>query len=343
LTIVRGFDTFIPMTAQATGTRFIRTVLGDIPASQAGFAHCHEHTFILPGRSAEVDRELRLDDREMTTAELREFHAIGGRTVVDAQPIGQERAPRLQRLASEQSGVHILATTGFHQEVYYDPNHFRFRETAEALAARMIEEIASGMAIYAGDEVIERTDIRAGLVKFASGYHVISAQARKAAEAAAATHHATGAPVLTHTERGTCGLETVELFERLGVSPCSLLLSHLDRNPDVYMHQDVAATGAYMVYDGISRVHCHPDSTLVQLIGQMVELGYARQILLGMDMGPRRMWRAYGGGPGMTYLAGVFLAKLRRAGVAAEVIDGFTTRNPAVALAFREGGPTRAS
>jgi predicted metal-dependent phosphotriesterase family hydrolase len=54
-----------------------------------------------------------------------------------------------------------------------------------------------------------------------------------------------------------------------------------------------------------------------------------------MDMGPRPMWRAYGGGPGMAYLANVFLAKLRRAGVAPESIDLFTRRNPAIALAFR--------
>jgi phosphotriesterase-related protein len=331
------------MIAQASVTRFIRTVRGDIPAAEAGFAHCHEHTFILPGRSAEVDRELLLDDVDKTTAELREFFAAGGRTVVDAQPIGQERAPRLQHRASEQSGVHIVAATGYHREVYYDPDHFRFREPAEALAARMIEEIVTGMAVYSGNEVVERTDVRAGVVKFAGGYHVIGPQASKAAEAAATAHRATGAPVLTHAERGTCAMETIELFGSLGIAPSNLLISHLDRNPDVYLHEDVLAAGAYVVYDGISRVHYHPDSTIVQLIVSMVEAGFGRQLLLGMDMGPRRMWKAYGGGPGMTYLAKVFLPKLRRAGIATEGIDAMTRLNPADALAFRHEAVPRTS
>ena len=67
----------------------------------------------------------------------------------------------------------------------------------------------------------------------------------------------------------------------------------------------------------------------------MVEAGHASRILLGMDMGLRTMWRSYGGGPGMAYLADVFLPHLRRAGIDAEQIRTFTESNPGAALAFR--------
>jgi phosphotriesterase-related protein len=318
------------------GGGFIRTVRGDIRREDVGFTHSHEHTFILPGPSAVVNPALLLDDLEKTTAELAEFYAAGGRTVVDAQPIGQERAPPLQKAASERSGVNIVAATGFHRGVYYEADHFRFRESAGQLAARMLAEITVGMAVYRGSETVEQTDVRAGILKFASDYHVIDDQARKAAEAVAMAHARSGAPILTHTEHGTCALEQIELFRRLGVQPTALLVSHLDRNPDFLLHDEVADAGAYLVYDGISRIKHQPDATIVQLICRMAEAGHARRILLGMDMGPRSMWRSYGGGPGMTYLANVFLRRLRMAGLGTEQIAMFTEYNPSAALAFRQ-------
>jgi 5-phospho-D-xylono-1,4-lactonase len=315
---------------------FVRTVLGDIPAQEVGFTHCHEHIFILPGLSQEIDPGFLIDDLDKTTAELSSFYATDGRTVVDAQGIGQERAPKLLQLASQRSKVNIIASTGFHRGVFYAPDHFRYHEPVEALAKRMIEEINVGMAIYAGSEIVERTNIRAGLIKFASDYHVINDNARKIAEAVAAAHLATGAPILTHCERGTCAIQQVELFSKLGVHPSCLLVSHLDRNLDLYVHEDVAHAGAYLVYDGMSRVELHPDMAIIDMIRRMLEEGYGRHILFGMDMGRRSMWTSYGGGPGMTYIGNVFLLKLRRAGLTYEPIEAFTNRNPTDALAFRK-------
>lgn len=314
---------------------FVRTVRGDIAPHEIGFTHCHEHTFIRPGPSARVNGELLLDSLDKTCAELNDFRAAGGRTVVDAQPIGPERAPRWQRLASERTGVHIVAATGFHRAIYYEPSHFRFHETAEPLAKRMVAEINQGMAQYEATGMAQTTDVKAGILKFASDYHLIDAQAKKVAEAVAMAHLDTGAPILTHTEFGTCGLDQIALFSRLGVHPSALLISHLDRNPDPALHEEIADAGAYLVYDGVSRIKYHPDSTIVQLICRLAEAGHVPRILLGMDMGARSMWRSYGGGPGMTYLGNVFLRSLRMAGMGNEQIGMFTEYNPAAALSFR--------
>lgn len=315
---------------------FVRTVLGDIPAQEIGFTHCHEHIFILPGKSQQVDPSFLIDDLDKTTAELSQFYAIDGRTLVDAQGICQERAPKLLKLASEQSKVNIIASTGFHRSAFYEPDHFRYSESVDVMASRMIEEIQVGMAVYSGSDIIERTDIKAGLIKFASDYHVINENARKVAEAVAAAHLVTGAPILTHCERGTCAMEQIDMFIKLGVHPSCLMVSHLDRNLDLYVHEDVAHTGAYLLYDGISRVDIHSDMEIIELIRRMLEEGYSRQILFGMDMGRRTMWKSYGGGPGMTYLGNTFLVKLRRAGLTPEPIAAFTNRNPSEALAFRK-------
>jgi len=242
----------------------------------------------------------------------------------------------MQIEASRKSGVHIVATTGLHRSRYYPADHFRFRETPDALAGRMIEEVTRGMGEYSGSRAVRTSKARAGLLKFATEYHLVDAESQRAAEAVAIAQQQTGAPVITNTERGTCALQQIALMERFGVQASAMLISHLDRNPDVYLHQDVAAAGAYIVYDGISRVKYYPDSTIVELIRRMVDSGHAGKVLLAMDMGSRTMWRHYGGGPGMTYLAEVFLPKLRRAGLDQQQIDLFTVHNPAVALGFRQ-------
>jgi len=127
----------MPDAAQPTEP-IVRTVLGDISPAEVGFAHGHEHTFIMPGESCRLNSDLLLDDLEKTTAELKQFHAVGGRTVVDAQPIGPERAPRLQKTASKRSGVNIIASTGLHRACFYEENHFRFSEPVDALAERFV-------------------------------------------------------------------------------------------------------------------------------------------------------------------------------------------------------------
>ncbi len=321
--------------APNAGGGFIRTVRGDIGRGDAGYTHCHEHTFILPGPHSAGNPARVLDDLDRTVAELSEFYAAGGRTVVDAQAIGPQRAPRLDFAASERSGVNIVAATGFLRAADYTSDHFCFHESAEILAERIVEEITVGMSEYRGGEMAGRTEIRAGLIKFASGYHLIDAHAEKLAEAAAIAHARSGAPILTHTEHGTCALEQILLFRRLGVAPSALLISHLDRNPDFQLHEEIADSGAYLIYDGVSRITLHPDSTIVNLICRMAEAGHTSRILLGMDMGERTMWRSYGGGPGMSYLPNVFLRRLRMAGLGNEQVMTFTEYNPSAALAFR--------
>ena len=49
--------------------------------------------------------------------------------------------------------------------------------------------------------------------------------------------------------------------------------------------------------DGPGRTKYWPDSTILQLIADLAELGLAHRILLGGDAGRRSMMRAYGGGP----------------------------------------------
>ena len=310
----------------------IRTVTGDISPFELGITHAHEHTVILPGKSSQLHPALLIDSPEKTIAELLDYKQAGGNAVVDAQPIGVERSPKWMREISRRTGIRIIAATGFHRSCFYPDDHFLWHDSAEQLASRIEHEINIGMI---EDAIGEQTDIRAGVIKFTSEYHFIPRIEQKAAEAAAIAHQKTGIPILTHTELGTCALEQIQLAETHGVSPSAMILCHLDRNPDRFLHKEIASTGAFLVYDGIARTKYWPDSVIIDLILEMVDAGYEKQIMLAMDV-IRTTYTHYGGGPGLNYLLTRFIPRLQKAGVTKQNTDCFLIHNPSLAYGRKE-------
>jgi predicted metal-dependent phosphotriesterase family hydrolase len=61
--------------------------------------------------------------------------------------------------------------------------------------------------------------VRAGLIKAATGATGAGPQERRVLAAAIAAHHATGAPIGTHTERTVWALEQAQAFVDGGVPP----------------------------------------------------------------------------------------------------------------------------
>ncbi len=129
------------------------------------------------------------------------------------------------------------------------------------------------------------------------------------------------------------GLQLVERLRRAGVSPESVVLAHLDRNPDVGEHAETAAAGAWLQFDGPGRTKYWPDSTILQLIADLAARGHANRILLGGDTGCASMMRAYGGGPGLDYLFARFKPRLERE-LGIDLAEQLFVRNPARAFAF---------
>jgi phosphotriesterase-related protein len=129
------------------------------------------------------------------------------------------------------------------------------------------------------------------------------------------------------------GLALVERLEALGVPPASVILAHVDRNPDPGEHAETAATGATLQLDGPGRAKYWPDSTILQLIADLADAGHAERLLVGGDTGRRGMLRAYGGGPGLDYVFARFKPRLERELGAALSQQLFVT-NPARAFAW---------
>jgi phosphotriesterase-related protein len=216
--------------------------------------------------------------------------------VVDWTPIGLGRdLDGLVHVAGA-TGLHVVAATGLHRDAHYVTDDPLRAEAPERLADRFVEELEG----------------RCGIIKAGASYHHLTPFEEKAFEAAAAAHVRTGAPVCVHTQHGTMGLALVERLQALGVPPSSVVLAHVDRNPDAGEHAETASTGATLQLDGPGRAKYWPDSTILRLIDDLASAGHAERLLLGGDTGRRGMLRAYGGGPGLDYVFARFKPRLER-------------------------------
>lgn len=316
---------------------FLRTILGDVPSAAAGVCYAHEHLIIDPSFTTFRYPEFLLDSVDCAVRDVAAFRAAGGGTLVDSMPIGGGRnAAKLAEL-SRRTGAHILCPTGLHLAKYYAPGHWSERLSAERLADLFVAEIEEGIDLADGNgPSIARGVHRAGLIKIATGEKGIDARAERIFEAAVATHRATGAPILTHTEQGAGGMAQLELLVSLGANLAHVVLSHTDRRPDPAYHAALLATGVMLEYDSAFRWPEAGPNPTADLIVAMVEAGYAAQLLLGMDMARRSYWSSYGGGPGLTFLLEAFAPRLRARGLARADIDAIFVDNPARAFAFVE-------
>jgi len=312
---------------------FIRTVLGDLPAAQLGVCYAHEHLIIDASFTTNETPDFLLDSVERGTEELRQFYADGGRAMIDSMPCDCGRNVRKLAALAGASGIHIVCPTGLHLARYYDPGHWGNFYSAAQLAGLFVAEIETGIDAHDyNGPLVSRTAHRAGLIKIATDT-VITAREEKIFAAAAAAHRRTGAPILTHTEQGTLGLEQVARLRDLGVDLRHVVLSHLDRQPDLAYHRAILASGVRVEYDSAHRWKPGQGNPTLGLVRALLP-DFPGQLMLGMDAARRSYWRHYGGSPGLSYLLKDFSALLRTAGLTADQLHDLFVTTPAATYAF---------
>ena len=302
----------------------IRTVTGDIAPEQLGITAMHEHLLGAPPKEyAEADPDLVLDDENAALRDLAEFHAAGGRAMVEMTPIDYHRDPAGLKRLSERSGVHIICITGFLKDKFSAP--FVKDETVESLADRFTREIESG---------IGKTGVRAGVIKAASSLNAIKPLEEKVFRAAARAHLQTGALISTHTEAGTMALEQVDLLTSEGVRPSRILIGHMDRLLDYDYHVAVAQRGVYLGYDHIGKAKYYPDNVRAALVLRLIKAGYGNQIVFSSDLARKSYFPGYGpdGKPGFGHVLTQFVPRLRALGLDDAAIITILIANPARAL-----------
>ena len=163
---------------------------------------------------------------------------------------------------------------------------------------------------------------RAGVIKVGASYQHVSAGERRRLEAAAIGSATVRGGRSSSTRRSARSATRSSTSSRRPAPRADrIVLAHLDRNPDLELHGEIVARGVSLVYDTIGRIKYRPDSVLLDLIEGMVAAGHGDRLVLGLDLGPRDYYRAYGGGPGLRTLMSTFVPRLRRR-IGDEATDG---------------------
>lgn len=321
-----------------TATPFVRTVLGDIDPADLGVTYAHEHLVIDGGRPVALEPDFELNDLPRLADELRAAHAAGLRAAIDMMPADCGRNPGLLAQLSRLTGVHLVAATGLHHEKFTGPAHWSLRASEDELADLFSADVEIGIDArdYTGP-IVERTGIRAGVIKIGGSLGGPSQRDRPIFRAAAAAHARTGVPIHTHCEGGTGALEQVALLSDAGVPPNRVSLSHVDKVVDRGYQREIFATGASVVYDQAFRWDHRPNGTL-QLLEWATADGRLGQVMLGLDAARQSYLTAFGGGPGLTFLLETFARTMEERGIGAAEQRTMLVANPARAFAFPAGG-----
>lgn len=306
----------------------IRTILGDIPAEQMGVTYSHEHIVIDEGFVTLDHPEFLLNDAEKITTELQGLKALGCATMVDTMPANAGRNVLLSAAISKQVGINFIIPTGIHLEMYYPKSHWRYQYTEDQLTQLFIDDIEKGIdRLDYNGPIIERTPHQAGLIKLATGDEAFTKHQEKIFHAVVNAHHATGAPILTHTNNGNHALAQVKLFEQLGANLNHVVLSHVDRNKDLGYHMELMQTGVSVEYDSAFRWKATDENWTFTLLEKLLPL-FPHQITVGMDAAKNAYWKTYGGKPGLDYLLTTFKQTLHSKNLE-EYIDQLFIENPA--------------
>jgi phosphotriesterase-related protein len=277
-----------------------------------------------------------LDDVVLAIAELRQFKAAGGSSVVDCTNNGLQRAPLALKEISQATGVHIIMGSGYYIGRSHPPDlHTR---SLDAIADEIITDLTVGVG---------KTGIRAGLIGEIGTSYKIRATEKKVLQAAARAQRRTGAPISVYLlPWRKNGIEALDILEGEGVNLQQVILSHLSPTcDDVQYHTTLARRGAYVEYDFFGMEfyvdtvgqYMGSDYHSVTAIKRLIDAGCLERLLLSHDTGMKIQLTRYGGW-GYAHLLKNIVPMLQRRGFGESEITTLLVNNPQRVLTWGAPG-----
>jgi predicted metal-dependent phosphotriesterase family hydrolase len=298
-------------------TPFVQTVAGPVAPESLGFTLTHEHVFLSMWADDGHGFIAQLNDEDVLAAELTAFREAGGGCLVDQTPGGSGRDPAGLRRLSERTGVAVVTGCGWYVEPFYPDREALARRTVEDIAEQLVGEIGEGL---------DGTGVRPGIIgEIGAGW--VSPLEERVHRAAARAQIATGLPLATHTLHHGAGRHQMTIFDDEGVNPARVCIGHCDTFPNLAYCRSVARWGGYVSLDNVGLQLGDHEQSVLRLAVDLIEEGFAEQILLSQDVGQMAELRSRGG-RGYTYVAERFLPALSEAGIDEATIRTLTVDNP---------------
>ncbi len=305
--------------------RVVRTMLRDLPPDGlgAGMALMHEHITVL------MRPETAPDPVKLLTDEVTASGRDGVSCIVDAA-IGKRSPDALRSLreVAVKSGVHIVVAGGYYMAPY-----------PPEVAGKSESELVDDMVRDAAQE-------RWGALGEIGTSHELQPDERRMLRVVSQVHARTGLPIFTHTDHQgcrQCALDQFAIFESQGVDPAAVCIGHMSDiidDPTAEAHKTIAKKGAFVGIDTVGhQMLMGPkatDAMKVKTVLTLLEAGYGDRILLSSDFAHQQCLKSTWGA-GYSTVLGVFLPKLRYAGVDEHTLHKITVENPRRFLAFAPG------
>lgn len=330
----------------------IQTVLGPIPAAEAGRVSMHDHLLAdsrmlarpaatpppagdrvcienlgyLRWNLLAIDDNLVLDDAQVAAAELRAAGALGQGTMVDLTSWGLGPSPAGLPAISRAAGMHVVAGVG----VYLDRPH------PEWIAAQSVEELTATLLRALEEELEEGCGFRAGIIGMLGTGEPLSASEERVLDAAAAAAGASGAAMVVRLD-GTArrGVELVGRMVAAGCPAEQVIFGNVDEYIDRDYHRELAATGATLEWCFGNEAHLRPglrepsdDERIAALVELLAEDGMVGRCVLGGSVWTKTQLRAFGG-CGYEHLLRNVVPTLQEGGVSDAAVEAMLVSNPA--------------
>jgi predicted metal-dependent phosphotriesterase family hydrolase len=305
----------------------VHTVLGEIEPSELGVTYAHEHLLTMPGEHLlKGSDDMVLDSLDDSAAEMDLFKQAGGSAIVEVTCAEYGRDGAGLAELSRRTGVHVIAATGHIMEGYWRGVIDLSDRSVASLVDEMVRDLTEGLPDAPG--------VRAGVIKVGTSRDAVHPDEDKMLRAAAIVQRDLGAPITTHTTKGTIPLEQVRIFEEAGADLEHVCIGHQDLRLDWDDHLAVVKSGCRIGYDCISKEHYQPEAKRIEFAKRLVDEGFGDQLVLSGDIARRSYLTSYGGGPGFTYILWRFVPWLWQEGVSREATAKLLVDNPARLFAW---------
>ncbi len=290
---------------------------------------------------------MRLDSLEEAIDEVNKYLRAGGDAIVDVTPKNTGEDPEAVRAVARQTGATVIHGTAHYVRPVH-PDRID-RMSVEEIADEFVDDVRNGI----GD-----TDVRAGLIGEIGLSQQIHDAERKVTKAAARAALRTGASVSFHPPGRTdysqrdrtyptsrwC-LELLDIVEGEGLSPERVVMGHMDRTAfeELSYQRELADRGAYLEYDlwGMeATLDQYGDAYMsdfqrLEFVTELLDDGYADQLLFAHDVYTKLQRTAYGGF-GYAHVLENVIPLLEDRGVSRDVLDRIMIDNPREMLTFVE-------
>jgi phosphotriesterase-related protein len=329
----------------------IQTVLGPVPAAEIGYTLAHEHLLadltppgaFPPGtRRVEITLEnvwdIRyrwvahfgnqiLDDPALMVAEMAVLKSDGGTCVVEQTSRGLRPDPEGLARVSRESGIHIVAGTGFYTVEH--AGEALSESSRDEIGALLLTDLTRGMG---------ETRVRAGFIGEMGLSTPPHPDEIKALEAACQAQALTGAGMCIHPPRAPeAPRELIRQVVRHGGLAEKTAVAHLERTlPAVGDFLDLAQTGCFLELDffglesgfyPFSPIDMPNDAGRLAIMRALVDRGHGGQILVSQDICHRARLRRFGG-EGYGHIFRNVVPMMRARGFEQEEIDTILCDNP---------------